>query len=254
MPSLDPINTREIEILVLRRQLAVLQCRTPRPRMSCADRAFTAAITHLLPPRRRPGLLITPAMSERSPIGTVTRVTAGSSGQISARGGTQVEVVGRFVGVGIDTYEAHSSLEYAAAEVRAVATAAGAGVYRRAVGRSRPDAGHRVPGGRRGIGAGGAARTAVVRPRRAGRVDPVATHPGQARPNRRRGPDRPLRPLGRQPIAVVLDTCFAGVGVPEAATVAAQLLEELPPDDHNPLFDEGAPEMVVEHMLRAARV
>jgi len=51
----------EVEILVLRHQLAVLGRRTPRPRMSWADRALTAALTQLLPTRRRLGLLVTPA-------------------------------------------------------------------------------------------------------------------------------------------------------------------------------------------------
>jgi putative transposase len=49
-------TTKEIEILVLRHQLAVLQGRTPRPRMSWADRALIAALARLLPVRRRLGL------------------------------------------------------------------------------------------------------------------------------------------------------------------------------------------------------
>ena len=55
-------TTKDIEILVLRHQLAVLQRRTPRPRMSWTDRALIAALTRLLPVRRRLGLLVTPAM------------------------------------------------------------------------------------------------------------------------------------------------------------------------------------------------
>jgi hypothetical protein len=42
-------TTKEIEILLLRHQLAVLQRRTPRPRRSRTDRAVVAALT-----RRRP--------------------------------------------------------------------------------------------------------------------------------------------------------------------------------------------------------
>jgi transposase len=54
-------TTKDIEILVLRHQLAVLQRRTPRPRMSRADQAFTAAFARLLPARRRLGLIVTPS-------------------------------------------------------------------------------------------------------------------------------------------------------------------------------------------------
>ena len=54
-------TANEIEILVLRHQLAVLQRRTPRPRISWTDRAVIAALARLLPARRRHGFLITPA-------------------------------------------------------------------------------------------------------------------------------------------------------------------------------------------------
>jgi putative transposase len=55
--------TKEIEILVLRHQLAVLQRRTPRPRISWTDRAVIAVLARLLPPRRRHGFLVTPPHS-----------------------------------------------------------------------------------------------------------------------------------------------------------------------------------------------
>ena len=54
-------TANEIEILVLRHQLAVLQRRTPRPRISWSDRAVIATLGRLLPARRRRGFLVTPA-------------------------------------------------------------------------------------------------------------------------------------------------------------------------------------------------
>lgn len=54
-------TTNEIEILVLRHQLAVLRRRTPRPQMSWTARALIAALTRVLPVRRRLGLLVTPS-------------------------------------------------------------------------------------------------------------------------------------------------------------------------------------------------
>jgi hypothetical protein len=52
-------TAKEIEILVLHHQVAVLRSGTPRPRTNWPDRAVIAAITRLLPVRRRLGLLIT---------------------------------------------------------------------------------------------------------------------------------------------------------------------------------------------------
>jgi transposase len=54
-------TAKEIEILVLRHQLTVLQRRNPRPRTSWTDRAVITALTRLLPTRRRLGLLVTPS-------------------------------------------------------------------------------------------------------------------------------------------------------------------------------------------------
>ena len=42
-------TAKDIEILVLRHQLTVLQRRTPRPRTTWADRAVIAALSRLLP-------------------------------------------------------------------------------------------------------------------------------------------------------------------------------------------------------------
>src|SRR3954453_17753641 len=54
-------SANQVEILVLRHQLAVLRRSTPRPRMRGAARAFLAALVRLLPRRRRLGLLVTPS-------------------------------------------------------------------------------------------------------------------------------------------------------------------------------------------------
>jgi hypothetical protein len=51
---------KDVELLVLRHQLAVLGRQERRPRLRPADRAFLAAVTRLLPPPRRRGLIVRP--------------------------------------------------------------------------------------------------------------------------------------------------------------------------------------------------
>src|SRR5204863_7675433 len=51
---------KDVELLVLRHQLAVLHRQQPRPRRRAADRAFLAVLARILPPRRRHGLIVTP--------------------------------------------------------------------------------------------------------------------------------------------------------------------------------------------------
>src|SRR5919198_2336068 len=51
---------KDVKLLVLRHQLAVLGRQQRRPSLRPADRALLAALTRLLPPRRRHGLVVTP--------------------------------------------------------------------------------------------------------------------------------------------------------------------------------------------------
>jgi hypothetical protein len=52
---------KELEIVVLRHELAVLRRHVRRPAFRSADRWFLAATTRLLPKVRRSWLLVTPA-------------------------------------------------------------------------------------------------------------------------------------------------------------------------------------------------
>jgi putative transposase len=51
---------KDVELLVLRHQLAVLGRQQRRPLLRPADRALLAALARLLPQRRRHGLVVTP--------------------------------------------------------------------------------------------------------------------------------------------------------------------------------------------------
>ena len=78
-------TTKEIEILVLRHQLAVLQRRTPRPRITWTDRGLIAALTRLLPRPRRLGLLVTPATILRSHRQLICECRCGAPGWRTTR-------------------------------------------------------------------------------------------------------------------------------------------------------------------------
>src|SRR5262249_47752349 len=54
------MSAKDVELLVLRHQLAVLRRQRPRPSVQAADRAFLAALTQILPLPDRRGLIVTP--------------------------------------------------------------------------------------------------------------------------------------------------------------------------------------------------
>src|ERR1039457_6843849 len=51
---------KDVELVVLRHELAVLHRQQTRPSFRAADRAFLAALARLLPSRRRQGMIVTP--------------------------------------------------------------------------------------------------------------------------------------------------------------------------------------------------
>jgi putative transposase len=54
------VHLKDVELLVLRHQLAVLRRQVDRPKLRASDRALLAAAGQLLPPGRRHRLLVTP--------------------------------------------------------------------------------------------------------------------------------------------------------------------------------------------------
>jgi putative transposase len=76
---------KDVELLVLRHQLLVLRRQQPRrPAFRAADRAFLAALSRMLPPRGRHGLIVTP---QRCSAGTESSYAADGRSRSDLRDG-----------------------------------------------------------------------------------------------------------------------------------------------------------------------
>jgi putative transposase len=75
---------KDVELLVLRHQLLVLRRQQSRPAFRAADRAFLAALSRMLPPRGRHGLIVTP---QRCSAGTESSYAADGRSRSDLRDG-----------------------------------------------------------------------------------------------------------------------------------------------------------------------